>query len=256
VADREHRLALEDGLGALARELNAQLGEHDLVRAVLDRIERTPMRVRPRRSRRRVAAIVAAAVAAVALTASAAVAIRNYFDVGAIRVHENVGTREPIDPDAQLDLGTPMSLRAARERAAVAVPTADGFASPDEVWFADARGGVVSLVYRVGPGISAAEHTDGVGLLIQEVTGDGRQTFAKHLSAGTRAVSVTVGDEPGVFLTGADHSLYYVDPSGTERSETGRLVGRALIFQRGSRTIRLEGALSLDRLLAIAVSMR
>ena len=47
-----------------------------------------------------------------------------------------------------------------------------------------------------------------------------------------------------------------MDPAGNQQLQNGRLVGRALIFPRGPLTIRIEGSLPLDRMLAIARSLR
>jgi hypothetical protein len=50
--------------------------------------------------------------------------------------------------------------------------------------------------------------------------------------------------------------LFYDTDSGAQVNESGRLVGNALIFQRGPLTIRLEGDLPQDRMVAIAESLR
>ena len=137
----------------------------------------------------------------------------------------------------------------------VVVPTAPGFQRPDEVWFADAGDGQVSLVYRARPGLPRAAPTN-VGLLIQEFIGDGRSVIHKHLTTSTGVRPVTIGTEQGVFLSGREHFLYYVDPVGAQQIEQGRLVGQALIFTRGPQTIRIEGSLPFEQMLAIATSLR
>jgi hypothetical protein len=65
-----------------------------------------------------------------------------------------------------------------------------------------------------------------------------------------------VGGTEGIFISGGDHYLFYEAASGAEVYEEGRLVGNALIFQRGPLTIRLEGDLPRDRMVAIAESLR
>jgi hypothetical protein len=59
-----------------------------------------------------------------------------------------------------------------------------------------------------------------------------------------------------VFISGGNHVLFYDTDSGAQVNESGRLVGNALIFQRGPLTIRLEGDLPQDRMVAIAESLR
>jgi len=116
-------------------------------------------------------------------------------------------------------------------------------------------GGAVSLVFRAGPDLPAAEHT-GIGLLVQEFAGDGQEVARKYLATDVRARPVVIGADEGVFLDGGDHYLFYTDPTGADVYEDGRLVGNALILTRGTLTIRLEGDLPLDRMVAIAESLR
>jgi hypothetical protein len=78
----------------------------------------------------------------------------------------------------------------------------------------------------------------------------------KYLRSDSRAQAVTIGSDEGVFLSGGPHYLFYEDPTGNQVIAEGRLVGNALIFQRGPLTIRLEGDLPLDRMVAIAASLR
>ena len=111
------------------------------------------------------------------------------------------------------------------------VPAAAGFGSPDEVWFDTKAGGVTSLVYRARPGLPAAKHTAGIGLLIQEFTGDGSGFLHKYLTNGSHAQQVAVGPHDGVFITGGSHFLAYDTTNGEGETADGRLVGNALVFQ-------------------------
>ncbi len=136
------------------------------------------------------------------------------------------------------------------------VPAARGFGSPDEVWFDGTAGGVTSLAYRAGPGLPAAKHADGIGLLIQEFTGDGSGFLHKYLTNGSHARQVAVGPYDGVFITGGDHFLAYDNATGEGATADGRLVGNALVFQREGLTIRIEGDLPIARMVAIGASLR
>jgi hypothetical protein len=253
------RLLVESELRAYSHELDAALGPLDLSSAVTRRLEESSAQIRPReRGRRR--RLVVALVATLAVTATLAIpparaAITNFLEIGAVGVHEGPppGGHATAGP---LLLGELTTLDAARARMPAVVPAARGFGSPDEVWFDDTAGGVTSLVYRAGSGLPAAKHTDGIGLLIQEFTGDGSGFLNKYLTNGSRAQQVAVGPYDGVFITGGDHFLAYDAATGEGVTADGRLVGNALIFQREGLTIRIEGDLPLARMVAIGAALR
>jgi hypothetical protein len=253
------RLLVESELRAYSHELDAALEPLDLSSAVTSRLDASSARIHSReRARRR--RLVGALVATLAVTATLAIpparaAVTNFLEVGAVRVHEGA----PPDGRAAagpLLLGELTTLDAARTRMPAVVPAARGLGSPDEVWFDAKAGGATSLVYRAGPGLPAAKHTDGIGLLIQEFTGDGSGFLHKYLTNGSRAQQVAVGPYDGVFITGGDHFLAYDTSTGEGATADGRLVGNALIFQREGLTIRIEGDVPLPRMVAIGASLR
>lgn len=254
------RLLVETELRAYGHELDAALGELDLSSVVMRQVELPAARMRSRERLRRRRRLVVALVAAIAATAvlaipSARAAVTNFFDIGAVRVHEEP---PPVAPAASgaLRLGEPTTLDGARARMPVVVPTVDGLEVPDEVWFDAKAGGVTSLVYRAGPGLPAARHTEGIGLLVQELAGDAGTFIDKYVTSDLRAERVAVGPYQGVYISGGDHALFYEDPTGAEARAEGRLVGNALVFQRGDVTIRIEGDLPRERMVAIADSLR
>jgi len=248
-------LLVEAELRSLSHELDAALGDVDLSDAVTHRLRDATRLHARRRARRRV---VVALIATLAVTATLAIpparaAVTSFFDIGAVRVHEE----PPPGPVAgPLVLGELTALDAAQARMPAVVPTARGFESPDEVWLDDRTGGITSLVYRAKPSLPAARQTPGIGLLVQEFTGDGSGFLHKYLGNGLRARQVRVGPYDGVFITGGDHFLAYDDATGAGRTEDGRLAGNALIFQREQLTIRIEGNLPLSRMVAIGASLR
>ncbi|TML92974.1 MAG: hypothetical protein E6G06_04305 [Actinobacteria bacterium] len=282
--DGDARTLLESRLRELGREIDAHIEDRDLAAAVTQRL--TPSASQPsrrptwqrslgRRARPRLVVAAVTVVAMLALIAPVRAAVRSFFDIGAVRVHAPGTRRLPAVTAAALELGSRTTLADARARMTVVVPTVPGFEQPDEVWFAGVGGGQVSLVYRARPGLpGAAPRNTGptntgttnsaptkvgatnVGLLIQEFIGDGQQVVHKHLTTNTRAQLVMIGSDQGVFLSGGEHFLYYDDPTGAQQLLNGRLVGRALIFPRGTQTIRIEGSLPLARMLAIARSLR
>ena len=259
--DGDARGLLESQLRAFGRELDAQTEDRDLTTAVTQRLTRPSARPSSRhrsparRARPRLVVALLTVVAILALIVPVGAALRSFFDIGVVRVHEPGTRRPPAVTAAKLDLGARTTLAEARRRMTAVVPTAPGFEKPDEVWFAGVGGGQVSLVYRARPGLPRAAPTD-VGLLIQEFIGDGSPVIHKHLTTSTGVRPVTIGTEEGVFLSGNEHFLFYVDPTGAQQIERGRLVGQALIFRRGPQTIRIEGSLPLEPMLAIAESLR
>jgi len=256
--DAAGRAVLEAELRALARDLDADLGEVDLSGAVIGRLRAASTRTRPRgySPRRRLAVVVVAAIAAtlVAALPAARAAVSRIFEIGAVEVRDEPAPVPRPPEGAALALGDRTTLAEARGRVPVVVPTVAGVTRPDEVWFDDVGGGAVSLVFHPGPGLPAAEHT-GVGLLVQEFTGE-EEVVRKYLTTDASARPVTIDGNEGVFVSRGEHYLLYADPRGVEVYEAGRLVGNALIFQRGALTIRLEGDLPYDRMVAIAQSLR
>ena len=254
--DSNSRLLLEAELRSFSHDLDAALGDLDLSNAVTRRLEQSTRRRVPQHARRR--RVIFALAAAVAVTATLAIpsaraAVTSFFEVGAVRVHEE----PPPGPVAgPLVLGELTALDVARSRMPTVVVTARGIAAPDEVWFDGRTGGVTSLVYRAKPGLAAAPPTPGLGRRVQEVAGDGGGLLNKNQGIGARAQRVAVGPYDGVFITGGDHFVAYEDATGAGHTEDGRLVGNALIFQREGLTIRIEGRLPLARMVAIGASLR
>jgi hypothetical protein len=86
------------------------------------------------------------------------------------------------------------------------------------------------------------------GLLLFEFeSGDGAEILKKATVGATDVEHVEVRGEPGVWI-GARHALYL--PGGLPVA-----AGRALIWQHGPVTLRLEAAVGLERALAVAESV-
>jgi hypothetical protein len=87
------------------------------------------------------------------------------------------------------------------------------------------------------------------GLLLFELeSGDGRDVLKKVTLGRTNVEYVQVRGEPGIWI-GGRHALYL--PGGPPVA-----AGRALIWQHGPVTLRLEAAVGLEQALAVAQSVR
>ena len=90
-------------------------------------------------------------------------------------------------------------------------------------------------------------------LLIQGEEGD---LYAeKGISPDTEVVPVSVGDQPGLWIEGADHTFTLLDPDGNRLEETSRLAGNVLLWTFDGVDYRLELSDGIDRALEIATSL-
>ena len=211
--------------------------ERDLAPAV-----RARLRGRPNRRRALVAALAAVLLAlAVALAVPPArAAILRFFHLRGVRI-ELVDRLPEVRTAAPLDLGRPIPLGEAEERAGFRPLTSSLLGVPDRVTW-DGR----MLWFRYGH----------VRLLLSQFRGSERIDFLKKALAGdTRLRTVEVGGEPGYFLSGARH-FFYVTPTSLIREERVRLARDVLLWQHGELTLRLEGDLTLAQALEIARSFR
>jgi hypothetical protein len=211
--------------------------ERDLAPAVRARLT-------PRPGRRRALVLVLAALAlAVAIAFAvppARSAILRFLHLRGARI-ELVDRLPELKRAAPLDLGVPISLAAAERTTGFRPLTSNVLGDPDHVTWDGAM-----LWFRYG----------NVRLLVSQFRGSERIELIKKLvEPQTTIMPVTVGGEPGYFLSGATHFLYLA-PTNLVREERVRLARQVLLWQHGSLTVRLEGELSLARALRIARSFR
>ncbi len=109
---------------------------------------------------------------------------------------------------------------------------------------------------QAGRGTAAALTYAKPGLLIVEANGlVDENSFGKLLGPGTTLARVKVNDQSGFWITGAPHGFFFYRDSGS--TDNFRLSGDVLIWNTPEgMVIRIEGAPSLQRALAIAASMR
>jgi hypothetical protein len=164
----------------------------------------------------------------------------------------------PAASPSSIDYGTPTTLDAARAAMPfrILIP-ASGSVTEPRLYLAPApAGGAVVMVVPPGPDLPAPPGSD-VALVISEFRGTVDQIYLnKVLGPGTRLDAVEVNGHPGFWIEGAPHALFYVDPDGTVQPSYSRLAGNTLLWEQGGTTVRIEGAVSKERALAVATSMR
>ena len=218
----------------------------DLVAAVRERLPSRPARRgrrRRRRVRRRSVALGIALAVLLAGTAAAIPSVRHAVE-RVFGINGAVVERVPTLPKAAagtLHLGRPIPVSDARHAASFTALLPPNGVSAAYV-ANDVPGGRVSL-------------TSG-RLLVTEFRGTSRPFILKMIAVGTRVIRTTVGGQPAAYLEGAQHDVFFLDADGKPRTDQVRLAGNVLLWQRGSLTLRIEGARSLSDALALARSLR
>lgn len=166
----------------------------------------------------------------------------------------------PTSLGGPLLLGERVSLAEAQGRVPfrIELPADPRLGPPDEVYLTN-RGPEpqVFLLWHARPGVPTAAST-GAGLLLSEFRArvDERLLEKKILGGGTTLQAIEVNGEPGFWIAGSPHALLFYDADGTVIEDTARLAGNVLLWQHGGLTLRLEGSLPLDRMLAVARGVR
>lgn len=254
------RIESPDSSG-VAERVSVRLGERPTLRVVGSRRGLRPVLGPPRWQR------AVAIAAAVALLASGVVAL---FPGARHAVADFLGLRgERIKvvaspPPSPAPLGTALQLgevttvvdAQARVPFTILVPSAPGLGVPVTYLGFSFPDGQVSLVYPPGPALAAVGDT-GVGMLLTEFRGRPDQQFIeKFITAGTDIQAVMVNGASGYWISGGVHEIIYLDPNGVPISNTLRLAGNVLLWQRGDVTLRIESSLSLEQALAVARTVR
>jgi hypothetical protein len=113
---------------------------------------------------------------------------------------------------------------------------------PDAVFVRGTR--MASLVY--GP-------VDNPRLVLSQLRGSVWDGFVKKVgSAGTRVENVTVEGERGLFITGDEHFVMFLDEDFNITDEPTYLAGTVLLWNRGELLLRLEGDLTRAEALELA----
>lgn len=241
----ELELALRELGGSLDWPAAPDLGE-----PVRRRLREAPAR-RPLIPRR--ALVIALAVLAVAVGAAFAVpqtraAILEFFHLRGVTI-ERVQELPTVSVQTGLGtfLGDRLTLAEARERASFEVVVPQELGDPDEVYFQDGppAGGMVSFIYGT---------SDDPRALFTQFAARVQDVIFKKVAPEAKIEAVTVDGQPGYWLEGA-HFFSYLDREGDMQSEQVRLAGNVLLWERGTRTLRLEANISKQEALRIAASV-
>jgi len=164
-------------------------------------------------------------------------------------------TAAPSPPGAALGLGTRSPLSDARGQMSFAVLVPSVLGDPDAVYVLNAS--QVSLVYAPRATLPRAPQGASVGLLLTEFHATLDETlFQKGIPPNARLEEVRVGASRGFFISGAPHSFFYRDASGTVQQDRSRLAGNTLLWEQNGLMLRLESALDRDESIRIAESLR
>jgi hypothetical protein len=243
---------VEARLHQLGATLRSELGTSDVVPAVAARLRRDRVAA-VSRSRGRIGRLAALVAVGLVVTTSAAWAVKAvFFDGGAVTVHRGPAPTKPLV--AGIDLGKPVSLEHAQTLPTFVEPHVPWLTEPPTAWVDDHVPGQMSLSYPPGRGLPEVS-ASGLGMVIQTFDGDGREVIRKYLANDTQAQRVQIAGVDAVFLSGGDHTLFYLRPDGTYATAAGRLVGDALILRQGRLTVRIEANLSLQQLVELANSL-
>jgi hypothetical protein len=249
VSDVEHRLR------RLGSTLRSELATRDIAPAVVDTLRRERA-AGTARSPRRVKRIAAMLTIGVVATTSTAWALKTLlFDGGAVTVHRGPAPSSSVPPVRGVRLGGRVSLERARARAGFVAPHVSWLDASPTAWVDGAVPEQLSLSYPPGGALPEVKGT-GLGLLVQTFAGDGHEVIRKYLTTSSNSARVRIDGTDAVFLSGGEHTLFYLLPDGSYRSVLGRLVGNALILRHGALTVRIEAQLPLARLVEIARSLR
>jgi hypothetical protein len=186
-------------------------------------------------------------------------AVADFFGVEGIDI-EVKATPLPTDVPAlgtALDLGERTTLADAEEAAGFDIQLPADLGTPDEVYRDQFGLQMTSLVYVASDELPESS-TTGVGLLISQFEGRIARgdLLGKIVHQGARLDPIEVNGQPGYWIDGEPHILYFIDPSGIILDDTVRLAGNTLMWESGGVTIRMESELSKAEALRIARSMR
>jgi hypothetical protein len=246
---------LDEQLRDLGRSINVAPPADDLAERVLARVlAERPGPIRRAwgwlvESRRRlVAMIIAALIIALGLTPPVRATVLEWLRIGGVVIRTEPPPATGISPTPQPPptSGPTMAVDEAQRLVDFPLGIPQELGTPASVRVSEDRR-VVSMDWGSG---ATRVHLDQF---------DGALSWVYVKKYWVDVTPTAVGGRDAVWLA-KSHPIVYVDRAGTERTESARISGPSLVWQRtasGSEvTLRLEGNLSLGRALAIAESVR
>jgi hypothetical protein len=235
----------------------------DLASAVAIRLRARP-RLLPLRPSVRRSLLLAAALAM--LVVGSALAVRFGLELLSIEFGpiptEAPATASPAPAGAlgaNLGLGRRISLDHADETSGFDVLVPDLLGAPDAAYVSDITlRGQIAFIYAPRDDIPASDLLDGAGLLVTQNLGESDGGLAHKIvdSSAATVVAVEVDGAAGLWISGAPHVFWYLAPDGSFISESRRLAGDTLAWERDGVLYRIEGVIDLERAVDIAGSMR
>ena len=95
---------------------------------------------------------------------------------------------------------------------------------------------------------------DGRTLLLTQFVGDLEPAILKQVGVETEVEPAMVNGEPAIWIGDGPHAVFFIDRDGNVSEDRGRLAGSTLLWEVGEVTLRLEGAMSMERAVEIAES--
>ena len=185
------------------------------------------------------AVVLAVLGAVLALSPGARSAFLELFHLEGATV-ELVETLRQVEPQ-QLDSGEKVTRAEAERRVGFDLLDLEG-QQPDGIFVLDDR--LASLVY--GP-------ADKPRLVLSQLEGSVWDGFVKKVGArGTTVEPVQVDGEQGLFVTGDDHFVMFLDENGLVTDDETFLAGTVLLWNRDGLLLRLEGDLTKAEALRLA----
>ena len=211
---------------------------------------RTPARRRIWRRPLAVAlAVLVVAVGAVfAASSEARNTVLDWFGLGGVRI-ERVPELGVVPRRTVTSFGHPTTLSVARELADFSVrrPHLAGLGPPNRVFLdSNVPGSLVTLLY--GEPWRAR-------LVLSQWRANTEVYFYKLISFSTEAKRVRVNRGPGLWVSGAEHVIFYRSGDGSTGSTPVYLAGNVLVWMEGPISHRLEADVSLPEALTIARSL-
>ncbi|MGH2557196.1 MAG: hypothetical protein ACRDHO_16010, partial [Actinomycetota bacterium] len=138
----------------------------------------------------------------------------------------------------------------------ILVPQGADLGPPDAVYLRTGNfAEQVTLLWRARPGLPKAG-TTGAGLLLTQFRADVDEDYMKKItSEATRLEFTSVNGGNAFWIEGPPHQVFLVDENGDLVSDTIRLAGNVLLWERGDLTLRIEADIPKDPALRIASSV-